>query len=107
MANKNPAGRLRPFGPNRSYFEKEHTMNSQEQMEFFYTIFDASLPRLGPGDDSATLKALRMLFGERPQGRTLSCNTGMNILDLGCGNGAQTLVLARNTEGIITAVDNH
>ena len=82
-------------------------MDSQEQMAFFYTIFDASLPRLGPGDDNATLKALQILFGERPQGRTPSRNTELNILDLGCGNGAQTLVLARNTEGIITAVDNH
>jgi len=37
-------------------------MNQQEQMAFFYELFDAKLPRLGPGDDFSTKKALDMLL---------------------------------------------
>ncbi len=82
-------------------------MDSQEQMEFFYEMFDASLPRLGPGLEALTIKALNMLrssgFGR--QDDELIHVT--RILDLGCGNGAQTIPLAQHTEGPILAVDNH
>jgi len=83
------------------------TMDSGKLPEFFYEIFDASLPRLGPGDEASTLKALDMLYGagSRPAGQPSAPPT--RILDLGCGNGAQTLVLARHTNGSILAVDNH
>ena len=82
-------------------------MDSEEQMTFFHEIFDASLPRLGPGDEASTLKALDMLgsTGSRHEDETAGRTT--RILDLGCGNGAQTLVLARHTKGPILAVDNH
>jgi cyclopropane fatty-acyl-phospholipid synthase-like methyltransferase len=65
--------------------------------EIFFEIFE-SLPRQGPGDEASTEKAFRMLSGlpESPE-----------ILDVGCGSGSQTLVLAGLTEGNITAVDNH
>lgn len=55
-----------------------------------------SLPRLGPGNDESTLKALALCehLPAEPE-----------ILDVGCGTGAQTLVLASNTAGRITAVD--
>jgi hypothetical protein len=33
-------------------------MDSAELPEFFYEIFDPSLPRLGPGDDLATRRTL-------------------------------------------------
>jgi serine/threonine-protein kinase HipA len=58
----------------------------------------AQLPREGPGDDATTRRALAALgsLSERP-----------DILDVGCGPGAQTLVLARETGGSITAVDLH
>ena len=58
----------------------------------------AGLPREGPGDDASTERALRLLphLSPRPQ-----------ILDVGCGPGAQTLVLARATGGTVTAVDLH
>jgi len=82
-------------------------MNQNEQMEFFYEIFDPSLPRLGPGDDSSTRKALNMLFPIRPQRKTAPDSTKLRIIDIGCGNGAQTIQLARHAEGTITAVDNH
>jgi len=58
----------------------------------------ADLPREGPGDDASTERALRLLRGLPAEPR---------ILDIGCGPGAQTLVLARNTRGIVTAVDLH
>jgi ubiquinone/menaquinone biosynthesis C-methylase UbiE len=66
-------------------------------MEFFFELYD-NLPRQGPGSDSATRKALAMIpdLPERPA-----------ILDIGCGTGAQTLILAEQTRGYITAVDFH
>jgi len=63
----------------------------------FYEIFEA-LPRQGPGDDESTRKAFRVLSGlpVRP-----------DILDVGCGTGRQTLVLAELSKGTIIALDNH
>jgi len=34
-------------------------MDPREQTEFFYEMFDASLPRLGAGNEAATEKAIR------------------------------------------------
>ena len=82
-------------------------MDSERLPEFFYEIFDASLPRLGPGDEASTLKALDILRSAGPQRRDQSASRTARILDLGCGNGAQTIVLARHTEGLILAMDNH
>jgi SAM-dependent methyltransferase len=64
---------------------------------YFYEIYEA-LPRQGPGDRDATLRALACLPPLTRQHR---------VLDIGCGSGAQTLDLARATEAHITAVDNH
>ena len=78
-------------------------MDEQEQMSFFYEIFDASLPRLGPGDDASTARALEVVLGtDGTRG-----HAGMRILDLGCGNGAQTVALAKHMDCNILAVDNH
>ncbi len=55
--------------------------------------------RLGPGSDEATLRALAFTG--------LANQSGMEILDLGCGTGAQTLTLADRCDGSITAVDLH
>jgi SAM-dependent methyltransferase len=63
----------------------------------FYEIFK-SLPRQGPGDTASTKKAFRMLDG---------LSDSPSILDIGCGSGRQTLVLAGFTKGKITALDNH
>ncbi len=64
-------------------------------MKFFLEIH-RDMPRQGPGDDESTRRAFAMLSGlpARP-----------DILDIGCGPGAQTLQLAALSEGSITAVD--
>jgi SAM-dependent methyltransferase len=82
-------------------------MNQQEQMEFFYEIFDASLPRLGPGDDASTTKALKKLYSAKPQPNGNSGSSKLKVFDIGCGNGPQTLQLAKHLECEILAVDNH
>jgi cyclopropane fatty-acyl-phospholipid synthase-like methyltransferase len=87
--------------------EEEQTMDQQEQTQFFYEIFDPSLPRLGPGDDASTRKALNALLSAKLRRTDASDSTRMRILDIGCGNGAQTIQLAKHADGVITAVDNH
>lgn len=66
-------------------------------MEVFLDLY-SELPRMGPGSDASTAKALAMLSGlpEHPR-----------ILDVGCGPGMQTLALARLTGGDVLAVDTH
>ncbi|MCX5644593.1 MAG: class I SAM-dependent methyltransferase [Phycisphaerae bacterium] len=82
-------------------------MDSKEQMAFFYEIFDASLPRLGPGDEASTIKALNMLRSTGPRHEDEAAAHTTRILDIGCGNGGPTITLARHTERAILAVDNH
>lgn len=70
-------------------------MNEHEQyMTEFMKIFEA-LERWAPGSESETLKALSLL-PEQPKA----------ILEIGCGKGLATMVLANNTTASITAVDN-
>jgi cyclopropane fatty-acyl-phospholipid synthase-like methyltransferase len=76
-------------------------------MQFFYEIFDSSLPRLGPGDEASTRKALDMLLSARLERKGAPELAQLTILDIGCGNGAQTIQLAKQTNGTIVAVDNH
>lgn len=64
---------------------------------FFYQVFEY-LPRQGPGCREATEKALSFIPPLR---------SGAQVLDIGCGSGAQTRDLAGLTTGMITAVDNH
>ncbi len=71
--------------------------HSARSMEVFHEVFEG-LPRQGPGSRACTLQALSLC-------RDLVAAPA--ILDLGCGVGAQTLVLAANTTGTITAVDLH
>ncbi|HPC96371.1 MAG TPA: methyltransferase domain-containing protein [Sedimentisphaerales bacterium] len=81
-------------------------MGTERLPEFFYEVFDASLPRLGPGDEASTTRAWRTLYAAmaRDEGRTAG---PMRILDIGCGNGAQTICLAQHVDGSILAMDNH
>ena len=67
---------------------------------YMNALYDAftGLPRLAPGSDTYTLKALGMVpdLPECPR-----------IIDIGCGQGAQTLALAKAADCRITALDNH
>lgn len=69
---------------------------------FFREIFAPSLPRLGPGDDATTNRALDIALNAEP-----ALNRDLRILDIGCGTGAPTLQVARRTTGTITAIDNY
>jgi len=82
-------------------------MDTGKQTEFFYEMFDASLPRLGAGNEAATIKALHMLRSAKPRREERAGPRTTRILDLGCGNGGPTVTLARHTAGSILAVDNH
>ncbi|NNK82922.1 MAG: class I SAM-dependent methyltransferase, partial [Flavobacteriaceae bacterium] len=59
--------------------------------------FHKDAKRQGPGSAETTLKALKLT--------QLNLENNLTIADIGCGTGAQTLVLAKNTKGIITAID--
>ncbi len=63
-----------------------------------YEVFNSDLPRLGPGDNESTRKALSFL---------VDLPSNPYILDVGCGTGMQTLELANITDGKILALDNH
>jgi SAM-dependent methyltransferase len=82
-------------------------MDEQERMAYFHEVFDASLPRLGPGDEASTMRALGVLRDAMAAGKVRPASADLRILDLGCGTGAPTLLLARHLAGSITAVDNH
>jgi len=82
-------------------------MDQQEDMQVFYEIFDASLPRLGPGDDASTRRALSTLLSARPRGGDVASAARLRVLDIGCGTGAPTIQLAKLIDGTILAVDNH
>ncbi len=53
--------------------------------------------RQGPGSEKETLKALDFMV--LPNDRKLK------VADIGCGSGGQTITLAQNLNGVITAVD--
>jgi len=63
----------------------------------FFHVFE-QMKRQGPGSTEATLRAFRSI--DDPEGIR-------SILDIGCGSGAASLVLAGACSGHITAVDNH
>lgn len=65
-------------------------------MTDYFIEFYKRLDRQGPGDDKYTEMAFRLLENLPPNPR---------ILDVGCGTGRQTLVLARLAQCEITAVD--
>ena len=68
-----------------------------EGIEFIYELCEA-LPRSGPGNNESTKRA----FNSIPH-----LQTPPFILDIGCGQGMQTIELAKITKGEIIALDNH
>lgn len=73
----------------------------------FHDAFNASLARLGPGDEASTMRAVGELRSAIAQGKVRPASANLRIMDLGCGTGAQTLILAQHLEGSILAVDNY
>lgn len=71
--------------------------NNEMEMKYFYEFYEM-LDRLGPGSKESTLKALKRLPTLSQDARTL---------DIGCGCGVQTMILAEHLTGEIVAVDNH
>lgn len=82
-------------------------MDSSIQMDLLYTIFDPSLPRLGPGDGAATRRAADVLLNAMTLATASERHADPRALDLGCGNGTQTLQLLHHTDWHVTAIDNH
>lgn len=72
-------------------------VEDKPEIELFWKIH-SHLPREGPGSDASTLRAFSMLPNLPAQPR---------ILDIGCGPGAQTVVLARVSHADIIAIDTH
>ncbi len=66
-------------------------------MDIFFEIH-RDLPREAPGSNACTARALSM---------TPPLPRDPHILDIGCGPGAQTLVLAKQTGGHVIAIDTH
>jgi SAM-dependent methyltransferase len=64
-------------------------------LEVFWKLH-VGLPQQGPGSDASTRRALALVPALPPEAR---------ILDLGCGSGRQSLLLAAETGGHVTAVD--
>jgi SAM-dependent methyltransferase len=60
------------------------------------TEYFSMLERQGPGSPATTLKALRFIDPPKDNFR---------VLDIGCGNGSHTMVLADNTRAQITGLD--
>ncbi len=56
------------------------------------------MPRQGPGDNESTRRALNL---------TGLTGRSLKVLDIGCGPGMQTVELAKNIDGRITALDFH
>lgn len=63
----------------------------------FFEVF-SGLPRQGPGDPASTLRALALVPGVA---------IGTRVLDVGCGTGVQTRVLAQHSAAHVVAIDNH
>lgn len=68
-----------------------------EYMNNFFKVFER-MKRQGPGGRDSTLRA----FEKIPRQGEIK-----TILEVGCGKGASSLVLAENSDARITAVDNH
>ena len=72
-------------------------MTQDKMTMWFFEVFNG-LPRQGPGDEASTIKALALVPG---------IGSDTRLLDLGCGTGLQTRVLARHSPAHIVAIDNH
>ncbi len=74
---------------------EEHTSIHDFDFDLICEYYSA-IDRQGPGSPDVTIKALSFIDTLHSESR---------IVDLGCGTGGQTMVLAQNTPGIITGLD--
>lgn len=65
--------------------------------EAFFSLYEG-LPRQGPGSESSTHEALQRLG---------TLKKPLRVIDLGCGSGASTLLLARELQSPVVAYDQH
>src|ERR1044071_8192306 len=72
-------------------------MTEDRITQLFFEMF-TGLPRQGPGDAASTRRALGLVPDVGPDTR---------VLDLGCGTGSQTLVLAHGSPARFVAIDSH
>jgi len=72
-------------------------MTSSRTEKIFFEVFEP-LPRQGPGNLASTRRALS---------HCVELPLSPQVLDLGCGAGAQTLHLASLMDGPIIAIDRH
>jgi serine/threonine-protein kinase HipA len=66
-------------------------------VDAFHKLFE-TLPRLCPGSDASTSRAIRRLPSPR---------LGAKILDVGCGKGRSTVILAQHYKAPVIGVDIH
>ncbi|HOX28929.1 MAG TPA: methyltransferase domain-containing protein [bacterium] len=78
-------------------------MDEKELIKMINEVFGSDMPRLGPGENVSTQKALDILSSK---GLKLN-DPKLRVIDIGCGNGIQTLEMAKRVNGTILAVDNH
>jgi ubiquinone/menaquinone biosynthesis C-methylase UbiE len=72
-------------------------MTDDRTSALFFELF-TGLPRQGPGDAASTRRALAAVP---------DVGRDTRVLDLGCGTGAQTIVLAQHSPAQIVAIDSH
>jgi len=77
-------------------FDKKYRDIKMTEIELLIDLH-VDAERQGPGIPSDTLKAVSFIHTEQ--------NRSFKIADIGCGSGAQTIILAQHLEGEITAVD--
>ncbi|MCK5147044.1 methyltransferase domain-containing protein [bacterium] len=71
--------------------------NHNDYMENFLAVF-SQMKRQGPGSETSTLRSFNQIKADPPI---------QEILDVGCGKGATSLLLAKSTKAQVTALDNH
>ena len=86
-----------PDDPISNSLPHDVSMSEQTPPNIFWEIH-SGLPREGPEDDRSTERAFAMAVGLPKNPR---------ILDIGAGPGANSLTLARSSDGKVTAVDRH
>jgi SAM-dependent methyltransferase len=72
-------------------------MSDDRTAQLFFELF-SGLPRQGPGDAASTLRAFGLVPGVGPATR---------VLDIGCGTGLHTRLLAQRFPARFLAIDNH